>query len=117
MPVTALNHYAEQANLTTGSPILRPGKQQGGHYLRVSAPYVFWLLLYVASFTATGRADQSYQPENGTECDKRGQIITYTQQVEVYKGPTKEIQTVTVTCTCIAKSTPEGGDEYEWDCE
>jgi hypothetical protein len=113
------DHYADQANLTRGSLTLRPGKQHSRHYLRVSAPYVFGILLHVAPFTATARAESSEFIENGTECAPRGAKASYQEHVEVYKGAEKQIVTLTHTCTCIVSgtSTDPGSQDYEWRCD
>jgi hypothetical protein len=118
MLVMTLNHYADRANLITGSLILWPGNQQVGRYLRMSAPKVFWLLLYVASVTATARADP-LKPQDGDLCTgKTGQVITYTQRVEVFRGGSKQIESITVTCTCKYSGTSdENGAIYYWQCE
>jgi len=109
MSVTTRKSLAGQMHLPRHSLILRPGRQEGGRYLLVSARYVFWLLVIVAAYTVPASADTDI-PTAGDECDVSWDR-SYTYQCSRLDG-----QGILVTCTCKVEGNVGGPGVGYWVC-
>jgi hypothetical protein len=73
---------------------------------KVSAPYAFWLLMFVAMFTAAAAAQQAKEGDSCSPPNAKTQIVVAATDGKLH----------TKSCECITTWKLQGQDVYNWIC-